>query len=389
MKTEHIENNCSCALFESERGSSEYYILIRSGMNRSYPDSLKSVSSYINNVYKTYGLSKETHIFSRFFLSDIGNQKDLLTGSIALELLQESACSFIHQPSLTRDDLVLLLYHIKSRSRIIKSNRIFDGVLNALTISGNDYSLHYVCNLHANNSCNPYDQTKDILDLYTECLAQNSMSLGDNTMRTWLYVNDIDKNYKGMVDARRDFFKKYGLTKNTHYIASTGVEAKLADANTLVSLDALSIMNIRREQVTYLKALQHLNPAHEYGSTFERGTRIVFGDREHFYLSGTASINRYGEVVHPGDIEKQTIRTIDNINALLSPYDSTINDLAYLIIYIRNMNHYGFVEEIIKERVDKSVLPIYVNAAICRTSWLVEIEGFGIIPCSADFPVFL
>jgi enamine deaminase RidA (YjgF/YER057c/UK114 family) len=148
-------------------------------------------------------------------------------------------------------------------------------------------------------------------------------------------------------------------------------------------------MNIRREQITYLKALQHLNPAHEYGSTFERGTRIVFGDREHFYLSGTASINRYGEVVHPGDIEKQTIRTIDNINALLSPYDITINDLAYLIIYIRNMNHYGFVEEIIKERVDKSVLPIYVNAAICRTSWLVEIEGAGIIPCSADFPVFL
>ncbi|MFN2115781.1 MAG: sugar phosphate nucleotidyltransferase, partial [Anaerolineae bacterium] len=51
----------------------------------------------------------------------------------------------------------------------------------------------------------------------------------------------------------------------------------------------------------------------DYGVTFERGIRIRFGDRSHLHISGTASIDKCGEIVHPGDILKQTERTVANI----------------------------------------------------------------------------
>jgi enamine deaminase RidA (YjgF/YER057c/UK114 family) len=389
MKTDRLSENCVCTAYEDPEGSSEYYILVGTGNNKFFEDSLGVVASHLDEVCRKYELSKENLVFSRFFFSDIANQKDQLTGSGLFGQLGDSACSFIEQPPLTGDDLVFLLYYIKSGPGIKKKKRNNGDIENTLTVSGDHYSLHFSCNLHAKEDLGPYNQTKHVFDSYGNQLTRMGLALRDNTVRTWLYLNDIDNHYEEVISARRDFFDISGLTKETHYIASTGIGACLAEKGMRISMDALSIENIKQEQVTYLNAPEHLNPTHEYGVTFERGTRILFGDREHFYISGTASINKDGEVVHSGDIEKQTLRAVDNINALLSDHKADINDMAYLIVYLRNINHYGFVEEILRGRIDAGPLLIFVNASICRASWLVEIEGAGIRPCSTDFPSFL
>lgn len=388
MKTEYLDKNCICAVYENGKDSSEYYILVKSDRNRHFSDSLRSVGSHIQKAYQMYNLSKDTHVFSRFFFSDIANQKDRLIHSDIFKKLKNSACSFMQQPPLTGNDLTLLLYHIKGKSGLKKRMQNSGNIENTMTVSGDDYSLHFSCNLHTKKYLDPYNQTKHIFSSYSDFLTQHAMSLINNTVRTWLYINDIDNHYKEIINARKEVFDTNGLTKETHYIASTGIGAGLADAGILISLDVISIENIKQEQITYLQAPQHLSPTHEYGVTFERGTKIVFGDRQHFHISGTASINKHGEVVHSDDIGKQTIRVIDNINALLSPHKVSINDMAYLIVYLRNMNHYGFAEKILKEKIDKNVLMIFVNASVCRPSLLVEIEGMGIIPCSADYPPF-
>jgi enamine deaminase RidA (YjgF/YER057c/UK114 family) len=388
MKTDHLSENCVCTAYENPEGSSEYYILVRTGNNKFFEDSLGVVGSHIEQICRKYELSKENLVFSRFFFSDIANQKDQLTGSGLFGQLGDSACSFIEQPPLTGDDLVMLLYYIKSGSGIKKIRHHDGDIENTLSVSGDHYSLHFSCNLHAKEDLGPYNQTKHIFDSYGNQLAQMGLIIRDNTVRTWLFLNDIDNHYEEVISARRDFFDISGLTKETHYIASTGIGAALAEKGMRISMDALSIENIKQEQITYLNAPGHLNPTHEYGVTFERGIRIVFGDREHFYISGTASIDKDGEVVHPADIEKQTTRVIDNINALLSPHKATINDMAYLVVYLRNINHYRFAEEILRKRIDKNVLLIFVNASVCRPSWLVEIEGAGIKAFSTDFPSF-
>ncbi len=389
MKTEFLSKNCMSTAFEGTGGSPEFYLLIRSGKNNLFGDSLKSVASHLEQAYRKYGLSKDSNIFSRLFFSDIANQRDQLLGSGLYKELQEGASSFIEQPPLTGDDLAVLLYYIKGKPNFQKETHSSGEIEKTLTLAGDNYSLLFSCNLHAKEEIGPYNQTKHIFDSYGNQLTQKGLTLRDNTVRTWLYLNDIDNHYEEVISARRDFFDLNGLTMETHYIASTGIGAELAEKGILISMDALSIENLRQEQITYLKAPEYLNPTHEYGVTFERGTMISFGDRQHFHISGTASIDNKGEVIHSGDIEKQTMRTLDNISALLSSHGASIYDMAYLIVYLRNINHYCFVEEILKQRVGGNVLLIFVKAPVCRTSWLVEIEGAGIKSCSTGFPSFL
>lgn len=66
-----------------------------------------------------------------------------------------------------------------------------------------------------------------------------------------------------------------------------------------------------------LYARDYLNPTYEYGVTFERGVRVDYGDRSHIFISGTASIDNRGRVVHAGDVRRQTERMWENVEALL------------------------------------------------------------------------
>ena len=259
---------------------------------------------------------------------------------------------------------------------------------NTGSVSGSNYELHFSCNLHNENRFDPHEQTHDILADYHDFLTDHSMTIGDNTMRTWLFVHDIDNHYGGLVRSRKELFEQWGLTPDTHFIASTGIEGRSLGSDMLVTMDAFSINHLENGQITFLHAPEYLNATSEYNVTFERGTKIEFGDRAHFYISGTASIDKYGQVLHETDVRRQTERTVENINALLSPSKVNIDEMAYLIIYVRNVNHYAYVREVIERIVSPNVLKIYVQAAVCRPKWLVEIEGVAIAPCSTPFKDF-
>lgn len=96
--------------------------------------------------------------------------------------------------------------------------------------------------------------------------------------------------------------------------------------------------HIKEEDKKYLQALEHLNPAHEYGVAFERGTRLTLPThtlhpegsqqfKQQYFISGTASIDKHGDVVYEGDIVRQTGRLLENIGALLKDGDATMNDI--------------------------------------------------------------
>ena len=62
-----------------------------------------------------------------------------------------------------------------------------------------------------------------------------------------------------------------------------------------------------------------------------------YGDRRQVFISGTASINNKGEVVHPGNIRRQTERMWENVEALLKEAGCTFADLGLMIVYQRDM----------------------------------------------------
>ena len=234
-------------------------------------------------------------IFKRYFLSDATNQQDRFVKRAETSV---TAVSCIQQPPLDGSKVAAWLYIVNG----IKVETQ-DGLVIA---SHNGYQHLWKMGMHEHRGDSAQQTTNACSQTTRRLLQQFGATLADNCIRTWFFVRDVDTQYAGMVRARRENFIEQGLTKDTHYIASTGIGGLPADTRALVQLGTYALRGFQPEQQRYLYAKTHLNPTYEYGVTFERGTRIDYGDRSHVYISGTASINNRGEVVHVGDIVRQT-----------------------------------------------------------------------------------
>ena len=220
-------------------------------------------------------------------------------------------------------------------------------------------------------------QTRLLFNEYNMQLLQEQCTLEANCIRTWLFVNDIDLNYGGVVRARNQVFFTQGLTVHTHFIASTGIGGRQGDPNVLTQMDNYAIAGISREQIHHLYAPTHLNRTSDYGVSFERGTRVDYGDRRHVFISGTASINNKGEVMYAKDVEKQTRRMWDNVEALLAEAECTYDDVPLMIVYLRDVADFALVNALFEERFpDKP--RVVVLAPVCRPGWLVEMECMAV-----------
>ena len=198
-----------------------------------------------------------------------------------------------------------------------------------------------------------------------------------NCIRTWFFVRDVDTQYHGLVKARRENFIQQGLTEKTHYISSTGIGGNPADTKSLVQLGTYAITGLEPDQQHYLYAPTHLNPTYEYGVTFERGTIVEYGDRDHIFISGTASINNKGEVVHVGDIVQQTKRMWENVEALLKEGGADFQDVMQIIVYLRDTADYEVVKDLFADRFPH-IPTIITLAPVCRPTWLVEMECIAV-----------
>jgi enamine deaminase RidA (YjgF/YER057c/UK114 family) len=220
-------------------------------------------------------------------------------------------------------------------------------------------------------------QTEAILNDYEQMLSRMGATLASNCLRTWFFVRDVDTQYSGLVKARRENFIREGLTPETHYIASTGIGGGPAETKALVQMGAYAIMGLQPEQQRYLYAKSHLNPTYEYGVTFERGSLVEYGDRKHVLISGTASINNRGEVVHVGDIRLQTLRMWENVETLLREGGMDFGDVMHLVVYLRDMGDYEVVSEMFCERFP-DIPTVITLAPVCRPTWLIEMECMAV-----------
>ena len=224
---------------------------------------------------------------------------------------------------------------------------------------------------------NPTAETKTLLETYERRLAADGGKFSNDCIRTWFYVDDIDNNYSDFVNARKANFEAVGLTEKTHYISSTGICGKPSGVSSTIQMDAYSIIGLDEGQIKFLKAPSHLNPTYEYGVTFERGAKVCYGDRSHIYISGTASIDNRGNVLNVGNIVLQTERMWENVEVLLQEAGATFDDIAQIIVYIRNERDYDTVARMFESKFPKTPY-IITLAAVCRPDWLIEMECIAI-----------
>ena len=358
-------------------GVSEFHAMIE--INAVYANAEKQylmLEETVQRLLKHSVLKGATLVWKHFFVSDAINQSPYLIASAG------EAVSVVQQPPLNGSKASLWLYFVEN----VQVSKDFDDVT---IMKRPDYKHLINTCLHErsenSSSRSPLmplpdsieHQTRQIFNRYSQSLRHRGCTLNLNCIRTWIFVQGIDVQYAGMVKARRGYFEHEGLTPQTHFIASTGIEGRYIYPDVLTLIDAYAIAGIQPEQIRYLQASTHLNPTHEYGVTFERGTSVDYGDRRHIFISGTASINNRGEIVYPLDVEKQTERTFENVQALLSEADANLNDVAQMIVYLRDTADFAIVNRYLDTN-HPSIPKIVVLAPVCRPGWLVEIECIAV-----------
>lgn len=330
------------------------YTIIKPLSRGSFDERLAELQLLVNGHLEAEAREGRALVWTKIFLSDAQNQyAQLVETELYQEVIGERFSTVVEQAPADGSKITLLMKTSSEPAQYtFQSMRLTDA------------------EARGNSS---YLQTMMLFEKYLRWLKEQHLQLDTHCVRTWIYVKDIDNNYAGAVKARNDIFQRYGLTIDTHFIASTGIGGASHIRSAQVAMDFLTYPGIEESQKTYLKALDHLNPTHEYGVAFERGTRLTLPDQQIFYISGTASIDRHGHVIYLRDINRQTRRLLDNIGALLSDGGATLADVRYFIVYLRDSSDYQLVDDFMHENYP-DIPRVIVHAKVCRPEWLVEME---------------
>lgn len=333
-------------------------------------DQIRTIERAESEIFKTFHIDNETAAFKRFFSSDLQSHDEEIR-NYKKRQATDFFFSVTEQPPASGVKAALLamcLSNITAKSRT-------DNFLCVDTTSGVRHIFaEHLLDPDATEHSDSEQQTAKIFSLLKKKLSAMGTSIEDSVLRTWIYAPHLDADYPGIVKARKELFDSIHLTKDSHYIASTGIQGGTGSRFARVFMDAYALTGGGKGAIRYIQAPEHLCPTHVYGVTFERATVMEMGDTQFLIISGTASIDKDGEIVHPGDVEKQTDRTLQNITALLDSAGFTPHDLSSFIVYLRDAADYHLVKPRI-DRYAKCLPAVYVRAAVCRPGWLIEIEA--------------
>lgn len=351
------------SVFAPENGVTEWHVMLHvEPRGEMFGGQLARIYSVEDAMPGMPEFSGAKFVMKRYFLSDSTNQQPLMRQEDNVSI------SIIQQQPLDGSKIAVWLYLQKGSE--VRSE-------NGMVVTEHNGYRHLwkmgMCKSQGDSA----KQTETVLVEYEEALKHFDATLADNCIRTWFFVRDVDTQYAGMVRARRENFVAQGLTEKTHYISSTGIGGSPAETRALIQLGAYAITGFEPSQQRYLYAPTHLNPTYEYGVTFERGTVVEYGDRSHVFISGTASINNKGEVVHTGDIFKQTARMWENVQTLLEEGGTTFDDVMQIIVYLRDTADYDVVRKMFEERFPDTPT-VFTLAPVCRPTWLIEMECIAV-----------
>ncbi len=320
----------------------------------------------------------QSTILRRLFCRNVTQPKQWLAD---FQKAYPGAFSVIGQPPLNGTRLAMWSYHILDPARPPAGSGGGPGYV----LERGPLRHAWNAGLCDVNHANPGAQASAIMHRLMRWLDELGLTLRNDVIRTWWFVRDIDRDYQALVDARNTVFEENGLTKDTHFIASTGIAGGHPTPSAKMSLDTYAIGGLFPGQIEFIQAPERLGPTHRYGVTFERATSVSYADRRHVFISGTASIDPEGRIVHPGDVVMQLERTLGNISALLASANAAMSDLAHMIVYLRNPEDGPLVEELL-QREYHNIPMVLVHAPVCRPGWLIEIEGMACV--AADNPGF-
>jgi enamine deaminase RidA (YjgF/YER057c/UK114 family) len=220
------------------------------------------------------------------------------------------------------------------------------------------------------------DQSDSMFGRADELLSRHGIPF-QNVLRTWCYLDDIDRDYAEFNLSRNAFFEK---TEISRLPASTGIRAGLKQG-ALCSVDLYALMDMEGAQVEIM-CTPTLNEAPEYGSSFSRGMKLSLPEKTVLFISGTASVDEQGDTVHVDDLTKQIQRMLLNVKELLAPHGASFADLAQVITYLKHASYLEPFLDVWKQTGPADMPNSIVEAGVCRPDLLCEMEGIAVLPTS-------
>ncbi|RLP24032.1 RidA family protein [Mesorhizobium sp. YM1C-6-2] len=95
------------------------------------------------------------------------------------------------------------------------------------------------------------------------------------------------------------------------------------------------------------------------------------------YVSGTLAIDQQGSVVHPGDAAGQTRYILDQIKSVVEAGGGSLSDIAYNMIFISDVKHYGEMNRVYAEYFPNPPARFCIVSQLVREEFLIEIASIA------------
>lgn len=204
----------------------------------------------------------------------------------------------------------------------------------------------------------------------------------NHVCRTWFYLDDILDWYDEFNQYRNDIYSSLSILNgkaNAMIPASTGIRGRNLKGHAC-TLDLLAARGIHERCFYFERMINNKqNEATDYGSAFSRGMTINTDGGRYAFISGTASIDERGATVFADDVEAQTRRTLENIEALLDSVGGTLADIRRATVFFKYAEDAPLFERLAKEYGFAEIPVVCTVADVCRDDLLFELDATALL----------
>jgi chorismatase len=205
--------------------------------------------------------------------------------------------------------------------------------------------------------------------------------------RIWHYMSDINADSPRGMEVYREFcvgrakvLERHGMS---HDMPAATVIGAHGGGVFLYLLACRGGTQVNIENPRQVPAYHYPSKYGPKSPNFARATYFAPDGPGRIYVSGTAAILGH-QTMHHGDVEQQCRLALGNIaqvigTGTLSAYDLEpghgLADLDQIKVYVRRSEDMARVRRICREYFAPTADIVFLNADICRSDLLVEIEG--------------
>jgi len=212
-------------------------------------------------------------------------------------------------------------------------------------------------------------------------------------LRVWNYLPDINREtdalerYRQFNAGRQDAFAASARPLSGKVPAACALGTR-AGGLTIAFLGSVTPF-VPVENPRQVSAYHYPREYGERSPTFSRAGLTRIGGRDVLFISGTAAIVGH-QSLHSDDVLAQTDETLVNLAAVVEAANAypgalrhSLRSLDYTV-YVRHAADGPAVMARVREAVGPAARMVCVQADVCRSELLVEIEAVGGLPAGAN-----